>query len=329
MIEIPNQESNVNPGPRKDNEWLQYKYDKRPTNSTQWDEPRYVHKAYLGYYMWPKKLEVYAPSCDQPTLDSNRKLNDHEKEIDLFFRNEENIAKLVKYLTLEEKKGKDRFNFNRYQLFKGLFRNHGDVYLKSFMPHLEKMVQSKEDSFQISAAEFIAGLVRGAKHWPYQMTVNLWQNLLPVIALALNNITDETTNDWAVCFTAIHKNRDPNRLHWLIEYLASEEHQTAQEVSATECVKLIMLECVVVNQAWRTRELLNRLMPRIERRLLDNPFDIVRVRLSHMLMAIFNINFKFRSKLNSGDNGKSNYAYLLGNEKYNKNYKFNIIYRLS
>lgn len=67
---------------------------------------------------------MYAPSTEQPKLDRTREeLNDVEKEIHDFFSNQQNVDKLIEYLSLEEKKGKDRFNVYRFIMFKVSWRS--------------------------------------------------------------------------------------------------------------------------------------------------------------------------------------------------------------
>jgi hypothetical protein len=45
-----------------------------------------------------------------------------------------------------------------------------------------------------------AGIIRGSKHWPFHKVSTLWQSLVPIIRLALLNMTVETVADWGVCF---------------------------------------------------------------------------------------------------------------------------------
>lgn len=42
------------PGERADNMWVQYCSETRPLTAEEWDTPRYIHKAYHGFYCWPK-----------------------------------------------------------------------------------------------------------------------------------------------------------------------------------------------------------------------------------------------------------------------------------
>jgi proteasome activator subunit 4 len=62
---------------------------------------------------------VYAASGEQPVLDRrHEELTAAEKEVDLFFSDWSNIDRLINFLTLEEKKGKDKFNCYRFIMFK-------------------------------------------------------------------------------------------------------------------------------------------------------------------------------------------------------------------
>lgn len=288
------QSQNIIPGMRADNSWLQYNYKTRPLSAEQWDEPRFVHVLYMGYYAWPKTLEVYAPSSQQPCLDPEvRELTDCEKEVDLFFNEPQNVKKLIGYLSLEEKKGKDKFHAYKSFLFEGLFRNHGIVYLKHFLPHLQQLVTDKQESSQRCAAEITSGIIRGAKHWPFQMTCDLWQSLLPIVRTALSNLTEETVVDWGICFATSQTRRDPNRHHWLLECLMEEAPLRDSESSFVECGRLYVLQSVLIQQLWRVTELLQRLLARLENRLLTSPFQNVRERLGSVLATMFEPDLRF------------------------------------
>lgn len=109
----------LNPGIREDNKWLLYDSQTAPRNSEAWEEPKYLHDHSLGFYAWPKKLEIYAPPKDQPNIDKRfANLSEEEQEIYNFFTNKENLEQFIKYFSMEEKKGKDQFNAYKFLLFK-------------------------------------------------------------------------------------------------------------------------------------------------------------------------------------------------------------------
>lgn len=64
-------------------------------------------------------MMVYAPPSQQPQLDRPLEtLGDEEKEIYKFFISQENVDKLMSFLSLEENKERDSFNTRRFWMFK-------------------------------------------------------------------------------------------------------------------------------------------------------------------------------------------------------------------
>ena len=169
----------VQPGERLDNKWLQYSSDNKPLDQKSYDEPRYLQKPHCGFYTWPQEEVLYAPSDKQPKLDRKiEEMPEAEQTIFKFFSDTGNVEKLVTFLSLENKKGRDRFEVMRFGMFKALFRNFGDSFLDIWRPHIERLVTERQESHQRAAAEIIAGLVRGSKHWSYSMvSVHLFSHL--------------------------------------------------------------------------------------------------------------------------------------------------------
>ena len=80
---------------------------------------------------------VYA--LEQPKVNRHvTELSATERIIADFFDDESKVAKLIEFLSLEENKGSDQFNGTRAEMFKRLFRNHGDAVLAHLRPQLEK-----------------------------------------------------------------------------------------------------------------------------------------------------------------------------------------------
>jgi proteasome activator subunit 4 len=183
----------VKPGERPDNMFLQYADRYRPRTAVDYDAPRYIHKTYVGFYVWPQQRVLYAPSCAQPTLDrAPADMTDLELLIHSFFTEPDKVAKFFTFLTLEDKKGRDRFSVDRFGLFKALFRNFGDSFLDQFRKAVEEWVGDGRESYQRAAAELVAALVRGSKHWPFHKVEELWAWLIPAIRTALANVAPET-----------------------------------------------------------------------------------------------------------------------------------------
>ena len=220
-------------------------------------------------------------------------MSEQDKEVHQFFNDSQNIDKFIEYLTVEDKTDREKFCLTQLVMYKGLFRNYGDTYLDSFLPHLRRLVADKQEISQRCAAEIISGLIKGSKHWTYEMTERMWQKLLPILRTALSNMTVETITDWMVCITHASRDRDPNRLHWLYECLMEESPLGQSEASFIECGRLLILQGVLMVQSWRAGELLKRLVTKLENRLEESPFQNVRDRLASVLVSVFRANFKF------------------------------------
>ncbi|CAH0550528.1 unnamed protein product [Brassicogethes aeneus] len=279
------------PGYRSDNEWLLYSSSKIPKNESEWNEHRYVHDVYAGYYAWPNKMEVYAPYDEQPTVYKRLdNMNDTEKEIYNFFTNEENIAELIKYMSLEEKKGHDQFNAYRYLVYKNLFKMYEDALLPHFLPHIVKLVSDKQESSQRCASELIAGIIKGAKHWNYEKSENLWKSLIPLVNTVFANISSEAVNDWSICFTMALEWRDPKRNHWILEHLLDDPLKNP--TSFIGSARLQMLFIALNQQHWRNIELHRRLFDYFKNHL-SHPFQNIRDRISMLLCLVLSTDITF------------------------------------
>uniref|UniRef100_A0A8B9HIU6 Proteasome activator subunit 4b n=1 Tax=Astyanax mexicanus TaxID=7994 RepID=A0A8B9HIU6_ASTMX len=272
-------------GDRPGNNWLQYHADTLPRTDQDWDNYRFVEKTHWGYYCWPKKLMLYAPLEEQPKDLTPEEMNESEKIIYEQFSNPTFISQLIEFLSLEDRKGKDKFNPRRFCLFKGLFRNYSDAFLSVLKPHMERLAGDSHESTQRCVAEIIAGLVRGSKHWSYKQVEALWEFLIPLMRTALSNITVETYTDWGTCVATACESRDPRKLSWLLEMLM-ECPLSGEGGSFVDACHLYVLQGGLAQQEWRVPELLHRLLMYLEPKLTQ-VYKNVRERIGSVLTYIF------------------------------------------
>ncbi|XP_031439180.1 proteasome activator complex subunit 4B isoform X1 [Clupea harengus] len=277
-------------GDRSGNSWVQYQCDHLPRSEDQWNRTTFVEKTHWGYYSWPKKLVVYAPATEQPEDLTPDDMNERERIIYDHFSNTEFVDQLVKFLSLEDRKGKDKFNPRRFCLFKGLFRNFSDAFLPVLQPHMERLAGDSHESTQRCVAEIIAGLARGSKHWKFQKVEALWQFLMPLMRTALSRITVETYTDWGTCVATACESRDPRKLHWLLEMLM-ESPLSGEGGSFVDACHLYVLQGGLAQQEWRVPELLHRLLEYLEPKL-THVYKNVRERIGSVLTYIFMIDVK-------------------------------------
>uniref|UniRef100_A0A8C8H3H0 Uncharacterized protein n=1 Tax=Oncorhynchus tshawytscha TaxID=74940 RepID=A0A8C8H3H0_ONCTS len=275
-------------GDRPDNQWLQYNSSSLPRTQQDWEGCTFVEKTHWGYYSWPQKLMMYAPSEEQPKQGLTREeMTEREQIIYDHFSDPGFINQLIEFLSLEDRKGKDKFSPRRFCLFKGLFRNFNDAFLPLLKPHMERLVADTHESKQRCVAEITSGLIRGSKHWSYGKVESLWEMLCPLIRTALNNITVETYADWGTCIATACESRDPRKLHWLFEMLM-ESPVNGEGGSFVDACRLYVLQGGLAQQEWRVPELLHRLLQYLEPKLTQ-VYKNVRERIGSVLTYIFMI----------------------------------------
>ncbi|XP_065838430.1 proteasome activator complex subunit 4-like [Oscarella lobularis] len=273
----------LQPGDREDNQW--HRYEKLPKTEESWKSCIFVDKPHLGYYTWPEPLLVYSGETERA-----RVLEPGERVIYDAFTSQEFVDKLVEFFSLEDRKGRDKFDEKRFRMFKGLFRNHGEAALIPFKSHLQRLCADQQDSSQRCAAEITAGVVRGSKHWPFAKISELWEFLLPCLDSVLTQINVETFDDWGSCIASCSANRDPRRLHWLFEFL-SRLRLDEGKGSFKDTAQLYLLQGAVEQQEWRVpalhHALLNQLKP-----YLNHSYKLVRDRIGSFLSTIFYFEIK-------------------------------------
>ncbi|KAM9847519.1 proteasome activator complex subunit 4A [Aulostomus maculatus] len=275
-------------GDRADNKWLQYNSSNLPRTQQDWDQCVFVEKTHWGYYCWPRKLMMYAPLEEQPKQNLTRdEMTEREQIIHDHFSDPAFINQFIEFLSLEDRKGKDKFSPRRFCLFKGLFRNFSDAFLPLLQPHMERLVADSHESKQRCVAEIISGLIRGCKHWNYTKVASLWQLLCPLLRTALSNITIETYADWGTCIATACESRDPRKLHWLFEMLM-ESPVNGEGGSFVDACRLYVLQGGLAQQEWRVSELLHRLLQYLEPKLTQ-VYKNVRERIGSVLTYIFMI----------------------------------------
>ncbi|XP_031567414.1 proteasome activator complex subunit 4-like [Actinia tenebrosa] len=228
---------------------------------------------------------AYAPTEQQPPLGrKSEELSEGEREIYSRFIQEEFVDKLIGFMSLEDRKGKDKFSVNSFLLFKGLFRNFDDSFLHLIKPHLERLTVDSQESSQRCAVEIIAALVRGSKHWTFEKTKAMWEFLIPLIRKAIPSITVESLEDWGTCMATAVESRDPRRIHWLLEALL-DEPLTGESGSFADASRLYLIQGALCQQEWRVAELLHKLLSIIKSRL-GHSYKNVRDRSGSVLCSI-------------------------------------------
>lgn len=269
-----------------DNDCLYYDCSRLPSTAEEWDKTLFVDKPHIGYYQWPKMLQIHASPSEQAFRFKKRdKMNEIEKLILDFFTVKSNVENLMKYMSAENNKDQDKLEIYKCNLYRNLFRNYGNVLLPHFSSHIETLLRGSLDSEKRCGLEIVTGLVAGSKHWNYSMLTELWEFLAPVMKTALSKITIELQSDWCRGIMYMVTNADPRRMKWLLELLV-ENLLVCNDGSFVEANRLFLLFTSLNECVWRVPSLLKRILDVMEPHLA-HPYQNIRDELGRLLGLIF------------------------------------------
>lgn len=242
------------------NKWLQYKLRDGNYTKEEWNKLIFVDKPHIGFYAWPKELEVYEPYEKQPKLNRpQEELNEYELAFYKKFSDPSFVEKFVEYLCFEDQKSSGPsdlhvFDTKRPVLFKGLFRNYGPCMLEPFKKYVIEYSTSNCEHKQKFVIEFLAGLLRGSKHWSYEMHLDLKDFVLSI--LDQMTVSQENYSDWTGLTVYIFRHRDIKRMEWLLNYFITKatspkETQSPAISPFIQASRLTLAHYALIQCEWR------------------------------------------------------------------------------
>lgn len=94
-----------------------------------------------------------------------------------------------------------------------------DLPFQRLKPILETYLNQLDKDKQRALAEFIAGLLRGSKHWNGKARQGFWDWLTPRLPKIYANIRPDTFEYWKMFFEHVMYQRDPRRLGPLVSFI--------------------------------------------------------------------------------------------------------------
>ncbi|MCP9261707.1 Proteasome activator complex subunit 4 [Dirofilaria immitis] len=188
-------------------------------------------------------------------------INGQRKEdSDVFYASEYRLVKVP-----------GNFDFNLQ--FNYLFRNFGISLTPQFKMLLELLYSSESERPAIRrartklAAMYCAGIIRGSRNWLFNHLKDMWGWLKPIIVYQIeglmsgrvSGLTSETVYYWNIALKFCFDFTDVRRLHWLVETLFEISLRSAP-TSWHRCIRLSLIQYISSCSAWKTTELLNRVM---------------------------------------------------------------------
>ncbi|EDR15426.1 uncharacterized protein LACBIDRAFT_301740 [Laccaria bicolor S238N-H82] len=103
---------------------------------------------------------------------------------------------------------------------KSIFQLLEDEPFEAFKPVVEKLISDKDQNKQRAAAELLAGVLGGSKHWPLNKQKKLWVWFTPNIPILLSqNIKSDTLMIWTSFLEYMFYHKDPRRIQPIVDFL--------------------------------------------------------------------------------------------------------------
>ncbi|KAI0343952.1 hypothetical protein BDW22DRAFT_1355187 [Trametopsis cervina] len=97
--------------------------------------------------------------------------------------------------------------------------------MEALQPTLETLLADKDKNKQRGAAELLAGLICGSKHWPSNDQTKLWEWFKPHLRRVFSQSNNDMVTIWTSFFEYAFFNKDPRRVQPLVDFIY-EEFQT-------------------------------------------------------------------------------------------------------
>ncbi|KAF4606976.1 hypothetical protein EYR38_001031 [Pleurotus pulmonarius] len=124
---------------------------------------------------------------------------------------------------------------------KSIFQVLEDEPLETLKPQLVTLLQDKDQNKQRAAAELLAGVLNGSKHWPTSKQNQLWKWFTPfIMKIFRQNILSDTLTIWVSFLEYMFYNKDPRRVQPLVDFLISEvKSQDYNAESSFDAIKIL------------------------------------------------------------------------------------------
>jgi proteasome activator subunit 4 len=169
-------------------------------------------KLSVGWYSWPDEYSVYMPRTDDKALPRvDAASQDAFNKFIESFGSSEFWPKLMTFMSQESTRDRDdNFSVVNAHLFKSIFQMYEDQFLDYVKPELAKMCAISEKNQQRAAAELLAGLIRGSKHWKLSSSRVLWEWVIPLLEKTFSTVTPDSLIYWekflGYCCVSIQRN---------------------------------------------------------------------------------------------------------------------------
>ncbi|KXN83586.1 Proteasome activator complex subunit 4 [Leucoagaricus sp. SymC.cos] len=185
-------------------------------------EPIFYDKDPPGWLTWSKSVKLYMPpdltkSTFQPwdlpshgAISAVIEVTTHQKfweNVSAYYSEENHESAMIQ---------------DNVSCVKSIFQLLEDKPFTAFKPVVEKLIPDKDQNKQRAAAELLAGVLGGSKHWPTKKQEKLWAWFTPHMRKIFSqNIKTDTLPIWSSFVEYMFYHRDPRRIQPLVDCIVS------------------------------------------------------------------------------------------------------------
>jgi proteasome activator subunit 4 len=213
-----------------------------------------VDNVVTGWYVWPKSYQAY--SLEPPNsgdIEIEEACRAGFEEFRKAYTSWDFWSKIAVYMSQETSKGQeDAFSGTNARLYKSIFGMFLDEPLETAKVEIERLCsQVDQKNQQRAAAELVAGIIRGSKHWSLDKTEALWAWLGPLLRKTFAAITPDSLTYWEGMVKFCASQRDPRRLLPLVDVILSAEFDPTSYAAFSEARKLLFVRALLTTMTWR------------------------------------------------------------------------------
>lgn len=105
---------------------------------------------------------------------------------------------------------------------KSIFQLLEDEPFEALRSTLETLLADKDKNKQRAAADFLAGLFAGSKHWPLEKQAKLWEWFKPHMHTVFGPKSNDTLPIWTSFLEYVFFNKDPRRLQPMVDHIVDD-----------------------------------------------------------------------------------------------------------
>ena len=175
----------------------------------------------------------------------------------------------------------------------------GTKFAMSLIEELGELVSKlSEVDMQVTAAEVLAGIVRGIRHWPFPQQSQIRERIVEYVEAVAGRCPLESLDTWVDSMRLCADQCDPRRIMWLISPLRTLlKGRSWSSLSPSEQMRrLRLLGAFVLEFGWRGQCLRDEILPLIEQNAVElTAYQHVREEVGTLLFLLRDIDRRIDS----------------------------------